>query len=349
MTNLETYPREHVCVAHPCQGPELTVIQPRTVPLGGIRAMPVRRTLPHRELSLIGAWCFLDQFSSTGEAAMEVLPHPHTALQTVTWPITGQIHHRDSLDNDAHVRPGELNLMTAGRGVSHSEFSQADAPLSGVQLWLALPTGPDAGEAAFEQITDLPVVRGEGWEFTVFIGELDGARSPATIHSPLVGAEGRIEPRVEVTLPLNPAWEHGILIFDGEVHTHEEVGEYYTDPAVADHTDDGVRDGVLSEGHLAYIGLDRAEFTFTAGPNGATVILIGGEPFKEPVVMFWNFIGRNHEEIAEAATAWAADWNGAANARYGVVPGHDHEHIPGPPLPPVRLKPRRSKHLGATE
>ena len=344
MTNLDADPREHAGGAADCSGPEFKVIQPRTVPLGGIRAMPVRRTLPHRELSLIGAWCFLDQFTSDGGAAMTVLPHPHTALQTVTWPVTGEIHHRDSLGNDIHVRPGELNLMTAGRGVSHSEFSREGAPLTGVQLWLALPDGPDTGQAQFEQITDLPELTGKGWALTVFIGELGGARSPAATYSPLVGADGRIDPGVEVTLPLNPEWEHGVLVFDGEIHTHEEVQEYYTDPAAANDTDDAVSDGALSEGHLAYVGLGRSEITFTAGPQGARIILIGGEPFTEPVVMFWNFIGRTHEEIAEAAAAWARDWNGGGNERYGKVPGHGDEYIPGPDLPPVRLRPRRSPH-----
>lgn len=344
MTNLDAHPREHAGTATACSGPELKVIQPRTVPLGGIRAMPVRRTLPHRELSLIGAWCFLDQFTSEGEAAMTVLPHPHTALQTVTWPMTGEIHHRDSLGNDIQVRPGELNLMTAGRGVSHSEFSRDGAPLSGVQLWLALPTGPDTGDAGFEQVKNLPTLTGPGWEFTVFVGELGEVRSPAQVFSPLVGADGRIEPSTQVSIPLNPAWEHGFLVFDGEVHTHEEVEEYFSDPAAAGDTDGAVTDGAISNGHLTYLGLGRTEFTFTAGPAGARVVLIGGEPFSEPVVMFWNFIGRNHEEIAEAAAAWAEDWRGGGNERYGLVPGHRTDHIPGPDLPPVRLKPRRSPH-----
>src|SRR5690625_1917261 len=339
MTNLEARPSAHAGTAAPCTGPELRVLQPRTVPLGGIRAMPVERTLPHRELSLIGAWCFLDRFVSGGEAAMTVLPHPHTALQTVTWPIAGEIHHRDSLDNDVHVRPGELNLMTAGRGVSHSEFSRDGAPLAGVQLWLALPSGPDVGEAAFEQFTDLPAVDGPGWEFTVFVGELDGVTSPARVFSPLVGADGRIEAGARVRIPLKPAWEYGLLVFDGEVEVGEEVEEYHTDSAAPDGAESRVREGVLTPGHLAYFGLRREELAFTAGDEGARVILLGGEPFAEPVVMFWNFIGRNHEDVAEAAADWARDWNGAANSRYGRVPGH------GPDLPPVRLRPRRSPHV----
>lgn len=321
----------------------VTVIQPRIVPLGGIRAMPVRRTLPHRELSLIGAWCFLDQFNSDGQTPMEVLPHPHTALQTVTWPIVGEIHHRDSLDSDVRVRPGELNLMTAGHGVSHSEFSSAGEPLHGVQLWLALPTGPDTGEPLFEQVTDLPTLTGDGWDFTVFIGELDGVRSPATVFSPLVGADGRIAPGTRVQIPFKPEWEYGILVFSGSVEL--AVDNYITDPAAADGIDPDVEAGRIPEGHLAYLGLGDSELSFTAGPDGARVILIGGEPFREPVVMFWNFIGRDHDQVAEAAAAWENDWRGQER-RFGLVEGHGDEHIPGPSLPPVRLKARRSPHLG---
>lgn len=342
MTNLDAHPQEHAGTAAACRGPELKVFQPRTVPLGGIRAMPVRRTLPHRELSLIGAWCFLDQFAGDGEAAMTVLPHPHTALQTVTWPITGEIRHRDSLGNDIHVRPGELNLMTAGAGVSHSEFSRPGDALTGVQLWLALPSGPDTAAAAFEQVTDLPCVVGEGWEFTVFIGELAGARSPATTHTPLLGADGALAPGAEVELPLDPAWEHGLLVFGGEIHTHEEIEEYFADRATP--ADDAIGDGAIGEGHLAYFGLGRTAIRLTAGPEGARVILLGGEPFTEPVVMFWNFIGRTHDDIARAATAWAEDWREGTNERYGRVPGHGPDHIPGPDLPPVKLRPRRSRH-----
>lgn len=353
MTNLEARPSEHACSATQASGPELKVIHPRTVPLGGVRAMPVQRTLPHRELSLIGAWCFLDQFTSEAGAGMRVLPHPHTGLQTVTWPVTGEIRHRDSLGNDIVVRPGELNLMTAGRGVSHSEFSRGAELLSGVQLWLALPPGPDTGASAFEQLTELPVLSGPGWEFTVFIGELDGACSPAKVHTPLVGADGEIASGTEVSLALNSDWEHGIAVFDGEVHLHEEVDEVFPDRAVAQAppapegsgADSPATDGVLSGGHLAYVGRGREELVFTAGPRGARVILIGGEPFRHPVVMFWNFIGRSHDDVAGAAEAWEQDWRGGGNARFGTVAGHGTDHFPGPALPPVRLRPRRSPHV----
>src|SRR3954470_7673988 len=139
MTNLEARPVPEVCDLVASHGPVVELHEARDVPLGGVRAMRVRRTLPQRALPTVGAWCFLDRFGPQ-RVDMRVLPHPHTGLQTVTWPLRGQIRHRDSLGNDVMVRPGQLNLMTAGRGVSHSEFSAGDTPLlHALQLWLALP------------------------------------------------------------------------------------------------------------------------------------------------------------------------------------------------------------------
>src|SRR4029079_14332823 len=125
------------------------IIEPREVPLGGIRALNVWRTLHHRELPTVGAWCFIDHFGPTDDV-MTGLPHPHTGLQTVTWPLSGEVRHRDNLGSDVVLRPGELNLMTAGDGVSHSEFSVGEPGLMhGVQRWVALPDGPRSGPAAF--------------------------------------------------------------------------------------------------------------------------------------------------------------------------------------------------------
>ena len=366
MTNPDAHPVETVSEPAPRCPRQLQVFAPRTVPLGGIRAIPVRRTLPHRSLPTIGAWCFLDHFDGGGPDAdpMTVLPHPHTGLQTVTWPITGRIRHRDSLGTDVHVDPGELNLMTAGRGVSHSEFSEPGSRLAGVQLWLASPTGPDAGPPGFEQITDLPVVAGEGYRFELFIGELAGRRSPARVFTPLVGADGVIEPGATVRLPVEPGWEHGALVFDGEITLAEDVAEYFPDRSpsgreaaahqtarAAGETDVPERRGRIRPGHLVYFGGDREHVEFTAGDEGARVVLIGGAPFDEPVVMFWNFVGKSHEDIARASADWAADWAGdgdddgrgaaPAEPRFGRVEGHGSDHIPGPPLPPVRLRPRR--------
>ncbi|GAA3533527.1 hypothetical protein AFL01nite_21730 [Aeromicrobium flavum] len=287
-------------------------IESREVPLGGLRGLRVHRTLPSKELPLIGAWCFLDHFGPTDDP-MQVLPHPHTGLQTVTWPFEGRIRHRDSLGSDVVLEPGELNLMTSGDGVSHSEFSHGEpAPMHGVQLWVALPDHRRAGPAAFEHLPDLPRVEGSGWTAVVFVGSFAGRTSEATVHTPLVGVELSLEPgRHELDLAAD--FEHGFLGVDGEVVVAGEPVE---------------------QGALRYLAPGRARVALEV-ERATTVVLIGGEPFAEEIVMWWNFIGRTHDEI-EAARA---DWEAHA-PRYGSVEGHDGQVIPAPPMPHVRLRPR---------
>src|SRR4051794_29453225 len=173
MSNPELRPDEVVCAATPADAVE--IMTPREVPLGGPRAMTVRRTLPQRHRSLIGAWCFLDHYGPDDVAqtgGMSVAPHPHTGLQTVSWLFTGEIEHRDSAGHHAMVRPGELNLMTAGHGISHSEVStDSTTSLHGAQLWLALPDAVRDGKPAFEHYAP-PAVEGDGWTARVFLGSL---------------------------------------------------------------------------------------------------------------------------------------------------------------------------------
>ncbi len=302
--------------------PQLKVLEPREVPLGGLRAMTVQRTLPHRELPTIGAWCFADHFASA-TAAMFVDPHPHIGLQTVTWPLNGEVRHRDSLGSDVVLRPGELNLMTSGNGIAHSEVSiHGDGGLDAVQLWVALPDGARTGPASFEHHEDLPHVSlpanaGLDAKAVVFMGVFAGVASPATTFSPLVGVQVELPPGSEVTMPVTPSWEYGLLVVRGDVATSGELAS-----SVA-----------LDE--LAYLGAGRETLTLTA-PAGATVLLLGGEPLHEDLVMWWNFVGRTHEDIENA---WH-DWQGRSG-RFGEVAGHGDSRIPAPPLPHVRLLPRR--------
>ncbi|HEX6356477.1 pirin family protein [Actinophytocola sp.] len=286
----------------------IEVFKPRAVPLGGLRAMRVDRVMPQRGLPTVGAWCFLDSFGPKDDR-MRVLPHPHTGLQTVTWPLAGEIRHRDSLGSDVLVRPGHLNLMTAGHGVSHSEFSVSDGPLHGIQLWVALPADRAAMAPAFEQHTELPVYQDFA---TVLMGSLGDVTSPATTHTPLVGADLTITGAVVV--PLRQEHEHAVL-------------------AVTDVTVAGVE---LRRGHLAYLGTGRHELDLSA-ENGRA-LLLGGEPFPDELVMWWNFVGRSHDEIAAARAAWQA-----ADDRFGHVAGHDGARIPAPGLPGVRLTPRQTR------
>ncbi|MGN6160153.1 MAG: pirin family protein, partial [Marmoricola sp.] len=248
----------------------LEIIEPRDVPLGGLRAMTVRRTLPSRQRSLVGAWCFLDHYGPDDLAVSEpmvVPPHPHTGLSTVSWLFSGEVDHNDSGGNRARVRPGELNLMTAGRGISHSEYSTQDTSmLHGCQLWLALPD--DARETAprFEAYVP-PVVSGDGWEARVFLGTLAGSRSTVETHTPLLGAELRLDAGASVIFDIYPDFEHGVLVDSGEVAVDGES---------------------LARHQLGYRAPGATTVTLEASAD-ARLILLGGTPFGEEIVMWWNF------------------------------------------------------------
>ncbi|MFS0853101.1 pirin family protein [Microbacterium sp. 179-I 3D4 NHS] len=299
-------------------GPRRLVLEPREVPLGGVRGMSVLRALPHRNLPTIGAWCFLDRFGPA-DTRMRVEPHPHIGLQTVTWPLIGEIRHRDSLGSDAELRRGQLNLMTAGNGISHSEYSvgQGAVPLDALQFWVVLPESARHGAAGFERHTELPGLalpsaHGADGSATVVLGEFAGVRSPATVHTPIVGAEIVVPAGTRLHLPVHADWEHALMLVEG-------------DARVAQHP--------LSLNETLYLG-DSRETIEVESTQGALLFLLGGEPFEDDIVMWWNFAGRSHEEIADARAEWEA-----ASDRFGVVEGHD-VRIPAPPLPPVRLVPR---------
>ncbi|TXJ04417.1 MAG: pirin family protein [Aeromicrobium sp.] len=287
-------------------------IEPRLVPLGGIRALEVRRTLPTKGLPTIGPWCFLDHFGPTFQA-MDVLPHPHIGLQTVTWLLSGEIEHRDNLGSNVRVKPGQLNIMTAGRGVAHSEFScDIDESMHGVQFWVALPESERGGKADFEHFTELPIVDGDGWAATVFVGEFYGARSPATTFSPIVAAQIQLGSGLH-EIDLDPAFEYGLLAVDMSVVIDGEQ---------------------LESKSLRFLAAGESKLTIEV-PFSTTVILLGGEPWEEPLIMWWNFVARTHDEIHQAREDWES-----GHERFGSVDGHDGKVIPAPPLPPVRLKPR---------
>lgn len=321
MSDLEAHPSEVLCEPSPGPGPIAELYPAREVPLGGVRGVYVERTLPQRDLPTVGAWCFLDRFGSptvtdTG-ASPDIYPHPHIGLQTVTWPLDGRIRHRDSVGSDVEIEPGQLNLMTSGRGIAHSEFAVPGAPAgNGLQLWIALPDNATGVEPHFEQHRALPVYEQPGLRATVLIGSLGGVVSPAKAYTPIVGADLVLEPGSEVRLPVQRAFEHAVLVVDGAVEV------------------DGTE---LTPGPLLYLGTDRAEITLRSAGH-ARLALLGGEPFTEELVMWWNFVGRTHEEIVDARDAWEARDTG----RFPDVADHPPaQRIPAPPLPPLRLKPRK--------
>jgi quercetin 2,3-dioxygenase len=320
VSNLERSPQET-----PCGGRSGVALEPvrelqpgHSVALGGARAMTVTRTLPNRTRRMVGAWCFVDHFGPvdiSGSAGLRVPPHPHTGLQTVSWLVEGDILHRDSVGHQQLITPGRLNLMTAGHGISHSEESPADhrPTLHGVQLWTALPDRDRRIEPHFEHHGDLPVLTDSGLTLTVLMGEVAGQVSPARIYSPLVGAEAALAPGADILLPLQPGWEHAVLALAGTAEV------------------DGV---ALAPGTLLYLGLGRPDLAVRA-ERAARLLLIGGEPFAERIVMWWNFVGRDHDDIVAARADWMA-----ADQRFGTVRGYAGDPLPAPGMPTVRLTPR---------
>jgi redox-sensitive bicupin YhaK (pirin superfamily) len=331
---------------------EVEILTPREVPLGGLRAMSVRRTLPQRQRSLIGAWCFVDHYGPDQvdeSGGMNVAPHPHTGLQTVSWLFEGEIEHRDSAGNHAMVRPGEVNLMTAGRGISHSEISTAGTrTLHGAQLWVALPDADRHTEPGFEHHAPARIT-GPGWAARVFLGSLLGDTSPVSTYTPLLGAELVLEPDTRLPLDVDAAFEHGVLVDAGLL----SVGDTEAKPA-----------------DLAYVPPGSARLELRSYDEPVRLLLLGGPPFGEPIVMWWNFIGRTHEEVVGFREEWQeqirdasgvdvapADAGGlhepgggarvvpdtqlARDGRFGIVVDDHLPPIPAPELPHVRLRERR--------
>ncbi|MFK8906588.1 pirin family protein [Streptomyces sp. YS-3] len=296
------------------------VLTARDVPLGGPRAMTVRRTLPQRARTLIGAWCFADHYGPDRVAdtgGMDVAPHPHTGLQTVSWLFSGEIEHRDSLGTHAFVRPGELNLMTGGHGIAHTEVSTPGTTvLHGVQLWVALPAEHRHAPRDFQHHAPEPL-RVDGAELRVFLGTLAGETSPVRTFTPPLGAEITLDAGATLTLDVDPGFEHGLLVDEGDVHLH---------------------DTPLLPAELGYAGPGRTRLTLAnASDRPARTILLGGPPFEEEIVMWWNFIGRSHQDIVEARQAWEQ-----SSDRFGSVDGYPGDRLPAPALPNAVIAPRKN-------
>ena len=276
----------------------------------------VRRTLPRAARRMVGPWCFLDLYGPLSFGAgkpMDIGPHPHIGLQTVTWLIEGEALHNDSLGHERLIRPGQLNLMTAGSGISHAEETPSgnSGRLHGVQLWVALPEARRHGPPAFDHYAELPVVAIDRLRATVLMGELAGVRSPATAHSRMVGTEVVARDDGDARVPLDPCFEHALVLIDG----HVALGERVLEPAT-----------------LSYLGTGREALSLSARA-GSRLVLLGGEPFGEHILMWWNFVARTPDEIAQARHDWEQ-----GSRRFGSVPAYPGARIPAPPLSP-RVRP----------
>ncbi|MDE1984243.1 MAG: pirin family protein [Gammaproteobacteria bacterium] len=305
MSNPLPLPEAERCEAEAAAQPEILSWPARTADLGG--GMTVLRALPLRQHRLVGPWCFFDHYgplSFSNRKAMDVAPHPHIGLQTVSWLFSGEVLHNDSLGFQGMARAGELNLMTAGCGIAHSEETppQNSGKLHGLQLWVALPEAERRREPAFDHYKNLPVLELGGGRVQVFMGELDSVRAGAREFSPMVGAELKLGANSKLRLPLNPAWEHALVIIEGELQL------------------DGVR---LVPGALHYLGTQRSGLEL-ASKAPAHAVLIGGAPFGEAVIIWWNFVARTAEEIQQAREDWEA------RRHFGEVKAYKGERLKAP-------------------
>lgn len=290
------------------------LIESRPIKLTTRTGIEVNRTIPHRALKTIGAWCFIDHFGPTKQTdGMVVAAHPHTGLQTVTWLFEGEIEHRDSIGSIQLIRPGQLNLMTAGHGISHSELSLATTEnLHAVQMWIALPKESIDVAPAFEHQENLPEVSGDEFTARVLIGEFMGVQSPTTKFSDLVGVELSLKPG-DHRFELNPDYEYGLMLAEGELLV------------------EGV---ALPISSLKYVPTGNTEAAISVN-EPSKLMLVGGVPFPEKILMWWNFIGREHEDIVTAREEW-----NARNDRFGEFEDRIGGWIPAPDLPSVSLQAR---------
>lgn len=294
------------CASEPSVSPSIESWPARDAKVGDL---DIRRALPVRERRLVGPWCFLDRYgplSFTDEKPMDLAPHPHIGLQTVSWLFDGEILHRDSVGSEMLIRPGQLNLMTSGGGITHTEETPGEnrGRLSGAQLWIALPEGARHGEPSFEHHAELPQLELDRCIAKVILGSVGAAQSSATSFSPIVAAELGLTGGGRSSVPLRKEFEHALFVCEGRASL------------------DGV---LLVPGVLYYLGPGRDELELGSSAD-SRLLLIGGEPFPEPVLMWWNFVARSPEEIAAAREDWAA------GRRFGTVHGYDGPPMDAPPL-----------------
>ena len=285
----------------------LQTITPVTHDLGQFQ---VRRALPAKERTMVGPFIFVDQFGPAQldiGSAMDVRPHPHIGLSTVTWLFEGAIDHRDSLGSFATITPGQVNLMTAGSGIVHSERSpqserDAGPKLYGMQTWLALPDGKEEIAPAFEAMSDLPLIEDQCVTARVIMGELWGLKAPTTTYAETIYAEILLGPTGALPIEAD-ADERAVMLVGGEASLDSRALKLY-------------ELNVLRPGAELVIRSER----------GGRVMLLGGEAFSTKRHAYWNFVGSSRERIEQAKQDWIA-------GRFAKVPGDEVEFIPFPERP----------------
>lgn len=295
-------PADAACVDEPLR--RLEAREGRSTTVGGL---PVARVLPTKGRRTVGAWCFVDlmgPMDAVDPDPLEVGPHPHIGLSTVTWLLEGEAIHSDSLGTEQPIRPGQLNLMTAGHGIAHAELA-AEPPFRGVQLWIAQPEATRHGSSRFEHHEELPRTELAHAEALVFVGGIAGASSPVTVDTPLVGIDLAARRGVSV-VPTDPGFEHAVVPIDGRV----KVGEAIVEPGWI---------GLIPEG--------VEELPIEPDRDDARLLVLGGRPLGEPIQMWWNFVARDRDEITAAYREWKDRTD-----RFGPVPS-DLERIEAP-VPP---------------
>lgn len=289
-----------------------TVIIPRARDIGGFE---VRRALPAPRRQMVGPFIFFDQAGPaeflTGQG-IDVRPHPHIGLGTVTYLYEGEFEHRDSLGTHQMIYPGEVNWMVAGSGVTHSERTSAatrrgDSRLFGIQTWVALPESHEDSPASFEHHgkAALPLLEGEGKEVRLILGSAWGEKAPATLYSETFYADVQMQPHAKLPLPMD----------------HEDRGIYVSAGAVE-------IAGEIFEAGRMMVFRPGDEITVTAGPMGARLMALGGATLNGPRYIWWNFVASSRDRIEDAKAAWAAgDWQ---QGQFQLPPGDDQEFVPLP-------------------
>ena len=274
------------------------------------RGTIIKRALPSRHKRMIGAWCFLDHAGPVtfpkGEG-LDVGPHPHIGLQTFTWMIEGTMIHQDSVGSELLIKPKQVNLMTAGHGISHTEVApDTETKMHAAQLWIALPDDKINMAPRFDHYPELPVVEKDGVEFTVLVGEFLNTKSPVEVHTELLGVDLAAKAPTTTRLKLNPKFEYGFMALEGTatINGHE-----------------------LNNDNLLVLEPGVTEIDVQIHED-SRVLLLGGEPFESPILLWWNFVGRTQEELKQALEQWNNH-----DARFGTIPNYEGPRLEAPTFP----------------